>query len=162
MKTNYIFCNNNKFNKKSRTVLHFCSLFNIWLNERQLHSPICFCVQPDMYVVLTEVHEENSEPHKYVLSKSKHTLTHFSYNCGQSSLVSHWNFTRDGFLKAMLQCEIWNHGSFPYVGLPCPLNASFISARFCNIIYWTLTTSISHLIPPNVTLHYTVTKNQNY
>lgn len=57
MKNNYMFQNN--LMKQVALVYTFVSIFNVWLNTRQLDFCLCFYIQSVVIFVLVEVCEDN-------------------------------------------------------------------------------------------------------
>ena len=57
------------------------------------------------YVVLVEVHKENSASHRYITGKRRRMLKGFSDNCGYSSLILYLNLTSHSFVKFSFNVE---------------------------------------------------------
>lgn len=70
IKNNCIFQNKNIMREKV-SVLHFANIFNVWLNKRQLDSPICLCMPSLLYTILVEIYTKNLASHKYVFGKRR-------------------------------------------------------------------------------------------
>ena len=96
------FSNFKRMSKKSGIIYILANLFNVWLNGRQLDSPICF---QSVVVLLFGLKYRKTNPasHRYV-SGRRSILIAFSDNCGYSLILCQ-NSTINTFLNASYNLE---------------------------------------------------------
>lgn len=77
----------------------FATLFNVWLNKKQLVliSASAFCLL--LYDNLVKDYEENPAIHRSLVGEERSILIDFSENCKCSSLIPHHNLIIGSFFK---------------------------------------------------------------
>ena len=87
-------------------LFYICTnLFNVWLNRRQLHSHVCFCIQSVAICCVGWSIWRKPASNRYVVGIKRSTLTAFSGSCGYSFLILHQNLTSGSFLKVSCSVE---------------------------------------------------------